>query len=111
MYRINTKRTFKREVEVVFPAESGAGTTKGTLQAEFRMLSQSDIDDRMDQGDAAFLREVLVGVAGVGDEHGAELSADEARAAVLEDPLAVSALVGDYFEVTKGRNFRRRRAR
>lgn len=112
MYRINKERTFTRDVTVIFPDPNQEGKdSKGTFKATFKLLSQSELNEIYDLGDVDFLREVLKRVSGIGDENGNPLPDEEAIEAVLDDSCAVSAMVGEYFEHVKGRNFRRKRSR
>jgi hypothetical protein len=112
MYRINKERTFTRDVTVIFPDPNKEGKdSKGTLTATFKLLPQSEFEEALDLGDVDFLRKVLKRVSGIGDESGNPVPDEEAMEAVLDDSCAVSAMVAEYLECTKGKNFRRKRSR
>ncbi|SDV51682.1 hypothetical protein [Chitinasiproducens palmae] len=86
------------DVPVHSEATDGTGTTQ-RLVATFRYKSRNEVEQLEKSKPLDVLDAVLVSVAGVVDENGAELPAnDETKAAVLQDPLAFLALVRAFWQ-------------
>lgn len=111
MFKINSERTFKREVTVFIPNNEGKHT-KGTFSATYRLLPQDELDKiltgDLEDEDSGFLDEILVAVEGIADQDGNELSNSEALAGVKNDVCARVALVKEYFEAIQKKQSRRK---
>jgi hypothetical protein len=110
MYKINTERTFTRDVTVIFPGENNQDS-KGTLKATYRALSETEYADYKDALPIELLQKVLVSVSGIADQDGNPIPDDKALDLVLNDTFAVSALEAEYVNCTRLKNFRRLRSR
>lgn len=103
-YKRKKTNTFPKTVSVMFPDDS-----TGDIKAEFKYVTQDQLEDLIDRGDVGLLREVLVSVGEIEIEGSTEkLTGQAAIDEVVTDPCAVSALTADYIEVMKSRNFRDR---
>lgn len=107
MFKIAKSRCVKWPVTISVP-QSGGTVQKHKIEAEFDLLTQSRLQevmaaDRNDDGDAALLREVLLGWDGVADEAGQPVEfSDEARNDLVDIPYVRAALIRGYFEAASG---------
>lgn len=111
MFKLSSNTTFKRQVTVVTPTDTG--DTKGTFTAQFRRLPQSRVDEVLTNAvegdtDRGLLDEILVSVEGIADAEGNELpSSEETLKAVMDDACARVALVASYFDAIQKKNARK----
>lgn len=108
MFKIATSQTYFFPVAVELPGDNGK-TSKVTFDAEFRRLTQTQLEDftgRVKDGsltDDAFVREVLVGWKGVQDEDGNDLPFSEGNRDMLMDIYPVrSSVIKAFFESISG---------
>lgn len=122
MFVVKKQATFKEKVKIITPDDKG-GMTYGYVNAEFRLLPQSRINDLFqdlaeEEGStlADVLEELVEGVHGVGDENGNELSPQQAKAELLDYAPALSPLLDAYNDALgrgagpRGKTSKRRRA-
>ncbi len=109
MFKINSKQIVRREITVYQPGE-GDKFVAAKLQADLRLIPDSELQDLNDLPPSQLVDRVLVKVYGVGDADGTLMSDEDALAAVKDDSLCVAAIAAHYVEM-KGRNFRSGRAR
>lgn len=110
MLTIRKSRTFKRTVKVQIPsATTPDAYEEGSFVAIFKALSRTEIEqaqaraaeavkaaeagNKTPSNDREFLRTILVGVEGIGDENGVTLDPTAARDAVIEDMMLCLAAV------------------
>ena len=103
MFKLSTTPTYFATVSVEFPDGDGK-TKRATFDAEFRRLSQSELESfqqRVSDGiltDSGFAAEVLVGWRGVKDEDDSDLPFSEANRERLLDiyPVRPSVIKAFY---------------
>jgi hypothetical protein len=113
MFKIAQKPTYKWPVTVQIPTDGGR-YTKATFTAEFRAMSQKEIDELVLAGrdgdrDADLCRELLVGWSGVQDEDGSEIAfSDEAKDRLLNITYVRHGLLDAFFASITGAGARRK---
>lgn len=105
MFKVQPKNTVKRRIEVIFPADGDGYESAGTFMAELKILSEERMEALADAPFRELVEEALVSVSEVGDADGNELPPDQAMAAVLDSPQAVSAIAKEIYEINRGRPF------
>ena len=107
MLKITKDRTFKKTVRVALPSATKVdGVEKVEFIAVFKAISQKEVDayrDATSESGTAdiqkFLRQIIVGVEGVGDEAGNPMEPEDALEAILDDVALCTAAV-DVFNAT-----------
>jgi hypothetical protein len=93
--------TFEQEVLVQF-AQMGGTIKQGSFTAEFKRLSQDELDDMPeDERNSDLLRRVLKGVKGIGKSPSEPLPPAEQLAFVLNSPECVNAAALVFFRVSR----------
>ena len=105
MFKVQPKNTVKRRIEVIFPADGEGYESAGSFVAELKLLREERMEALADAPFIELVEEALVSVAEVGDADGNELPPEQARAAVLDTPQAVSAIAKEIYEINRGRPF------
>jgi len=93
---------FDRKVSVFLGDES-----LGDIDVTFKKIEQKLLDDLLDEGEVKLLKQVVQRVGDIEDEETKEMiTGQNAIDLVLEDVNCSAALVGDYLEAMKTKNFR-----
>lgn len=99
MLKYKATRHFVRTVKVRIPSETTPDAfEEASFVARFKALTRTEIE-KIQEGkpdDRVFLRTILAGVEGIGDENGNPLPPESARDAVIED-LALCAAAVETF--------------
>lgn len=113
MFKISQKPTYKWPVTVSIP-DDGGKFTKGTFTAEFKALSQDEIDTIIKAGrdgdeTSDILHEALIGWSAVQDADGSDLPySEEAKAKLLRMAYVRFALLDAFFNSINGGGARRK---
>ena len=113
MFKTMQDLTYEWPVTVYVP-KNGGKFFKATFTAEFRVLSQDEIDRvlaniRENDADTNFAGECLAGWKEVQDDDGSELVySDGAKAKLLNIPYVRNAVVTAFFESISGGAARRK---
>jgi len=105
MFKVSSSPQFTHPVEVLVPVDGGH--EKQTFKATFKVLDASEDDDKHDlnstSGSSAFLRDALISMSDLVDDHGAQLVySDNLRDQMLKVPYVRTALARAYFSaITK----------
>ncbi|MBL3601301.1 MAG: hypothetical protein JMN25_15790 [gamma proteobacterium endosymbiont of Lamellibrachia anaximandri] len=82
---------------------SGGKVERQAFTARFKQLDQEEIDDKAAQGDAEFVREILVGWEGVKDIDGNVIEYSESGRDIMIRTVHVrKAILAAYFECMSG---------
>jgi len=120
MFKLAVNPTYTATVKVAIPSDGGK-TIQREFQAEFKRLTQSELDEINDRllgfkskegeedyeeverlTDDELVRMVMVGWAGVQDESGADLEFNEANLSALLDVFPVRPSIVKTFFATIG---------
>lgn len=103
MFKLNTSRTYKYPVNVVFYDEDGREQS-GKFTALFRVIPNSELREM--RGDEMVLTRALVGVEGleIAGEDGQPLTGKDLLDAVMDDPRTNAATLAAYLESVAKKN-------
>jgi hypothetical protein len=103
MFKLVNKRTVKWPVTIQVP-QDGGGSRPSKITCEYELLPQAELDDLLAaSGDAAFLRQVVLGIDGLADEDGQTLAySDEIAGQLFQIVYARNAIMSGYFEALAG---------
>lgn len=93
--------TFGRRIELAIPPENPQVT--GHIDVDYRVRSKAEVKELSERGltDEEYIREIVSGVRGLGNEAGEDISGDAAITEVLSGHFSmwlVPAIVSTYFE-------------
>jgi len=103
MLRLTKTNAVSRTIKLRLPTEKPNVFNEGDITAKVTLLPKDELRVLLDadQGDAEFLRRILVSIEGLGTEEGEPISGDSALAEVYSGKWSAylqNAIIQDYLE-------------